>query len=302
MRHLALALLLVAAAAAVAHASGRPTSTPGSGRGGNSGPGSTSSGSGHHGRIVAFLPDGSLRDMCTAFTQVTEGPFALAEGHTELTLLEVSGSSARLDSIRSADVSVSGMGVARGLANRWSVGATLDAWSGLSLITGPVTGQTSPGGFGGGAVSARHTFFGVDSSGVALGVLFTVTLPAAANSPLATSYGAAVALPFAASLPADVSLGAMAQVATLPDVADTGRHLRFVDSLKLDRQVLPHLEGWAEVVSIADREPGAPWLLTGNAGLSVEGIRHVGLSAGVAMGTARGAMDHGFFGGLALKL
>ena len=273
------------------------SSGPGSGRGGGGG------GSSHgNGRIVAVLPDGSLRELSTWFTQVTESPFTIPEGRLLVSEIEVSASSARLDTIRSRSVDLGGVGLALGLPNRWTLAATLDAWSGLGLTTGPVSGETNPGGFGGGALSARHTFFGVDSAGVAMGFLATVTLPASALSPRATSYGAAVAVPLSASLPLDVTLGAMTEVATLADVAGTGHHLRFVDSVKLERELVPHLSGWAEAVSIADREPGYAWLATVNGGLSAAFGKHVALSLGMAAGRTHDATDHGVFGGVGLHL
>src|SRR5262249_54948674 len=154
--------------------------------------------SGGHGHIVAILPDGTLRDFCTSFTEVTESPFALADGHNAIEIAGVSASTARLDSMRSHGINVSGLGITRGLPNRWAIEVSLDAWSGLGLTTGPVSGETSPGGFGGGTVSVRHTFFGVDSAGAALGFLASLTLPGSASSPVATAFAAAVAVPFAA--------------------------------------------------------------------------------------------------------
>ena len=59
--------------------------------------GGANSGRGQHGRVVARLPDGSLRDLCTSFAQVTESPFTTAEGHTEIGAAEVSASHAVLD-------------------------------------------------------------------------------------------------------------------------------------------------------------------------------------------------------------
>jgi len=298
------AFLLVAPSAR-AGGPGPPVSSSGPGSGSGSGSGSGRGGPGSsrgNGRIIARLPDGTLRDLCTSFTQVTESPFALDDGKLALAAGEVSASAARLDTLRSRSVDAGGLGLARGLPHRWTVSATLDAWSGLGLTTGPVSGETSPGGFGGGAIAAQHTFFGVDSAGVALGVVASVTLPAASASPLSTSYGAALALPFAASLPLEVSLGAMAQVASLADAADTGRHLRFVDSVKLERELVPHVSGWVEGVSVADREPGYAWLTTVNGGLAADLGRHIGVSLGVAAGHTERTTDHGVFGGIGLHL
>ncbi len=294
-----LSLVLVAGSARASGGPGSPTTVPGAGHGGGRGNAGSSSGKG---RIVAMLGDGTLRDLCTSFTQVTESPFTIGEGRLEIAAGEVSVSAARLDTIRSRSVDAGGIGFARGFAHRWALGATLDAWSGLGLTTGPVTGETNPGGFGGGALAARHTLFGVDSAGVAMGLVATLTLPGSAASPLATVYGAALAVPLSASLPLEVTLGAMAQVATLADAAGTGHHLRFVDSLKLDRSLAPQLSGWVELVSIVDREPGYPWLTTVNGGLSADLGRHVGLSLGVAAGHAHGTTDHGVFGGVGLHL
>jgi len=251
---------------------------------------------------VAILPDGTLRDFSTSFTEVTESPFTPAEGHTGMEIAGVSASTARLDTMRAQGINVSGLGITRGLPHRWAIGVSLDAWSGLGLTTGPVSGETSPGGFGGGTVSARHTFFGVDSAGAALGVLASLGLPGSASSPVATAYGAAVALPFAATLPGDVTFGAMAEAATVPDAGGAGRHLRFVDSVKLDRDLVPRISAWLEVVSIVDRESGAPWLATMNGGLSAELGKHIGVSLGAAAGHARRTMDHGFFGGVSVHV
>jgi hypothetical protein len=288
----AVMLVLVAGAARGAGTSG---AAHGSGRGS---PGSSSG----KGRVVILLPDGTLRELCTSFTQVTESPFTLGEGQLEISAGEVSASAAKLDTIRARSLDVGDIGFARGYANRWTLGATLDAWSGLGLTSGSVTGGTNPGGFGGGSLAARHTLFGVDSAGVAMGLVATLTLPGSPTSPQATAYGAALALPFAASLPFEFSLGAMAQVARLADAVGIGHHVRYVDSLKLDRSLVRNLSGWVEMVSIADREPGYPWTLTVNAGLSADLGRHVGLSLGVAAGHAHGTTDQGVFGGVGLHL
>ena len=184
-----LSLLLAADGARAAAGPGPPITDPGSGHGGGRGNAGSSSGKG---RIVAILADGTSRDLCTAFTQVTESPFTIGEGRLEVAAGEVSASAARLDTLRSKSVNVGGIGFARGFANHWALGATLDAWSGLGLTTGPVTGEASPGGFGGGALVARHTLFGVDSAGVAMGLVAALTLPGSSASPLATVYAAAL--------------------------------------------------------------------------------------------------------------
>jgi hypothetical protein len=294
----ALALVLAPLVPA-ARAAGPPSSTPGSGHG--SGRGNTGSSQGN-GRVIAILPDGTLRDPCTAFTQVTESPFTLADGKLEVAAGEVSLASARLDSIRTRSVDVGSFGVTRGFPNRWALAVALDEWSGLSLTTGPVSGEVNPGGFGGGTLSARHTFFGVDSAGMALGFVATFVLPGASTSPLATTYGAAVALPFSASLPLDVTLGAMVQLGTLADAQASGHHLRWIESVKLDRELVPHLGGWLEVVDVDDLEAGYARLGTLNAGVSAELGRHLALSLGVAAGRAHGTSDHGVFGGFAIHV
>lgn len=295
-------LAMLSCAVGVAGAAGPgapPTSGPGAGRGSGRGSAGTSSGKG---RVVIVLPDGTLREPCTSFTQVTESPFTLGEGKLEVSAGEVSAAAARLDTIRARSLDVGDVGFARGYANRWTLGATIDVWSGLGLTSGPVTGGTSPGGFGGGSLVARHTLFGVDSAGVAMGLVATLTLPGSPTSPQASDYGAAFALPFAASLPFDFSFGAMAEVARLADVAGSGHHVRYVDSLKLDRSLARSLSAWVEMVSIADREPGYPWTLTMNAGLSADLGRHVGLSLGVAAGRTHETTDQGVFGGVGLHL
>ena len=45
-----------------------------------------------------------------------------------------------------------------------------------------------------------------------------------------------------------------------------------------------------------------PWLMTANGGVTLEGIRHLGLSLGLTAGRAHGLMDHGLFGGIAVKV
>jgi hypothetical protein len=295
----AVTAMLVLVAGAARAGGGPPTSGPGAGHGNGRGAAGTSSGKG---RVVIVLPDGTLRELCTSFTQVTESPFSLGEGQLEVSAGEVSASAAKLDTIRSRSLDVGDIGFARGYANRWTLAATLDVWSGLGLTSGPATGGTTPGGFGGGSLAARHTLFGVDSTGMAMGLVATLTLPGSPTSPQATAYGAALALPFAASLPFDFSLGAMAEVARLADAVGSGHHVRYVDSLKLDRSLARDLSTWVEMVSIADQEPGYPWTQTMNAGLSVDLGRHVGLSLGVAAGRAHKTTDQGVFGGVAFHL
>ena len=293
----AIALSLLVSAAVPASGRGHP---PGAGSGGGSKPGTggVTNGNGH---IIAILPDGTLRELSTWYAQVTESPFTLAEGRSESGVEVASGSWAKLDTIRSRGMDAGGLGYTRGLPRRWDIEASLATWSGLGLTTGPVSGEANPAGFGGGSLKARHTFFGVDSAGVALGLAATLHVPGSASSPGATAYEGTLSLPLSASLPFDFTLGAMAQVGSIADAETTGRHLRWIASLKLERELAPHLSGWVEGVSISHREPGHPWMGTVDGGMSADLWGHVSLSLGAAMGRSNAATDYGFFGGVGLS-
>jgi len=291
-----LAWILFATSAAAVTSQGGSGSGSGHGRPGTPG---TSSGRGH---VIAILPDGTLRELCTSYTQVTESPFTIAEGRTEAALDAVSTSWAKLDTIRSRAADAGRIGVTRGLPGRWDAEAAIESWSGLEMRTGPVTGEVNPAGFGGGSIRARHTFSGVDSAGVALGLVATIRMPAASSSPGSTEFEGVVSLPVSASLPLDITLGAMTQVGTVADAEDSGRHLRWIDSVKLEREMRPHVSCWLEGVGIWDREPGHPWLRTVNGGFSVDLWSHVDLSLGAAAGQSAAASDFGFFGGAGLHL
>jgi hypothetical protein len=284
----------------VAHAGRtRPPAGGGTGGGHKAGSGGVTAGKG---RIIAILADGTLREMCTAYTQVTESPFTTEAGKGESSIDAASGSWAQLDTLRSQGLEAGGIGYTRGLRGRWEVGVSLATWSGLGLTTGPVSGKTSPAGFGGGSLSARHTFFGVDSAGVAMGLAASLHVPGSASAPGTTDYEGTLSLPLSASLPLDFTLGAMAQVGSIADAQTTGRHLRSIVSLQLERELEPHLSGWVEGVGIRNREPGHPSMATVNGGLTADLWGHVSLSAGAAIGRSRANTDHGFFGGVGLSL
>ena len=288
-------LLSLFMAPAPAHASGHPAgSGGGSGRHGGSG---SSSGKG---RIVPVLPDGSLRDLCTSFTQVTESPFTPDDGKLDASLDVVSVSTAKLDTIRARSWDAGSFAISRGLPGRWGVGVSLDTWAGTNLVTGPTSGEVNPAGFSGGALAVRHTIAGVEGEGAAIGLVAVLHFPGASTSPLAIATTAALAVPVAMALPLDCSLGEMSQALLLPDENATGRHLRFVESLKLERAIAGPVSFWLEGVAIRDQERAHPMLATANAGLAIDPLPHVSLSVGAAVGHSKGATDHGFFGGLSL--
>lgn len=291
----AIAFSLLVYAAVPASGKGRP---PGVGGGTGKPGGGVTSG---NGRIIAILPDGTLRELCTWYSQVTESPFTTPEGRSEASVDVVSGSWAKLDTLRSRGLEAGGLGYTRGLPGRWDVGASLATWSGLGMTTGPASGETHPAGFGGGSLRARHTFFGADSAGVALGLAAALHVPGSASAPGTTDYEGTLSLPLSASLPFDITLGAMAQVGSIADAETTGRHLRWIESLKLERELAPHLSGWLEGVSVSHREPGHPSMATVNGGLCADLWGHVSLSAGAAMGWSRANTDHGWFGGVGLS-
>lgn len=279
--------------------SGRP---PGAGQsGGGSGRSGGAGSSSGKGRIVPVLPDGSLRDLCTSFTQVTESPFTLEAGRLEASLDIVSASTAKLDTIRSRAWDTGALGIARGLPGRWAVGASLDTWAGVNMVTGPTTGEVNPAGFSGGALAVRHTLAGKEGDGAAIGLVAVVHFPGASSSPLALATTASLAAPIAGALPLDVSLGEMTQVLSLPDENATGRHLRFVESLKLERSVVERVSCWVELLAIRDQERGHSLLGAANAGLAIAPLPHVSASVGASVGHSPGATDHGFFCGLGLS-
>lgn len=289
----AIALSFLVFAAAPALGKGRP---PGAGGGGGKPGGGVTSGDG---QVIAILPDGTLRELCTWFNQVTESPFTTPEGRSESasTWRPVRGPG----STRSArGGGRGGLGYTRGLPRHWDVGASLATWSGLGLTTGPASLEAHPAGFGGGSLKVRHTVFGVDSAGVAVGLAASFHVPGSASSPGTTAYEGTLSLPLAASLPFDFTLGAMAQVGSIADAEAAGRHLRWIESLKLERELAPHLSGWIEGASISHREPAHPWLGTVDGGMSADLWGHVSLNVGAAMGRSGATTDHGFFGGVGL--
>ncbi len=290
---LAIALLLVATSAGATSSHGRgPHSGGTTGGGGGLVSGGTTSGPG---AILAVLPDGSLRELCTAFTEVTESPFTLDDGHGAWSLDAAAVSWAKLDTIRSRGVDAGGISYTRGLPGRWDVEASVATWSDLGLTTGPVNGEVRPSGFGGGALKVRHNFFGVDSAGAALGAVATLWVPGASTSPRSTDFEGALALPASLSAPLDFTLSAMVEGAVVTNAASAGHHARWIESLKHEHDLAPALTGWVEGVSAWDREPGRPWLGSVNGGVSADLWGHVAFDVGVAAGWSAGTTDRGLF-------
>lgn len=294
-----LAMLLLTVPVATRAANGHSVDNPGRGTSRGPGGGSTSRGKGN---VIAILPDGTLRDLCTSFTQATESPFTIADGKLEAGLDVVAASRAVLDTMTARGIDAGGISATRGLPHRWDAGVSLDTWSGLGLVTGPVSGETNPGGFGGGACKLRHTFAGVDSEGAAAGIVFAVRIPGAASGPRSTSWEASCALPVSVCLPADITLGAMVQASSVADAEAAGHHLREVASAKLERDLFPHVGSWLEAVGSWNHEPRHPWLGSLDGGVSLALFGHVDASAGVAVGESNGTHDSGVFGGIGLHL
>lgn len=276
---------------------GAPATIPGLGRNAGRGGSGTTHG---NGRIIATLPDGTLRELCTAFTRVTESPFVAADGKWSTSLGLATGAWAKLDTIESRSAGFGDASVSRGLPGRCDVAASLDSWSTLDLTSGPIAGKTRPSGFGGGAVKLRHTFFGVDSAGAAMGISATVRLPAATRSPRPTTSEALVAVPFSLSGPFDVTIGAMTQLGWIADANGTGHHRQWINSIALERDLVPHVSMWLEGVSVHDQELLHPWLGGLNGGLSVEAGSHVEFSVGAATSRSAGTTDHGIFGAVGI--
>jgi hypothetical protein len=247
------------------------------------------------GRLVPLI-EGQLREFSTDRTQVAESPFTLAPGRWSWSVDAAGASHGSIDSLSQTSAEFSRVSVAAGLPHRFELAEVASGWSRERLTsTGSIPDETRQG-LGTFTTQLRVTLAGVDSTGAGVGALFSVSVPAASNSPESRAVEASVGVPVAVMMGDALSLNASSQAVLAADAEDTGHHLDWVNAVCVRRDFGATFGTFVELVSVSSGEANRPWLGAIDGGLGWEPRAHFALTGGVCAGHGAGRFDAGVFG------
>ena len=256
--------------------------------------------------LFAPPPADRLRPMNTDRPDKTESPYTVDAGHFQV--------ESDLANYR-YDRDPSGGGDPR--TESWSF-ATLNLKAGLRENTdlqivlephnrirredrraGTVRRQS---GFGDVTVRLKQNFWGNNGGRTAFGVMPFVKFPTSQDDLGNDAVEGGIIFPLAVKLPRGWDMGLMTEVDWLRDVAGSGRHPSFVNSITCSHDLIGALTGYAEFFSEVGAESGSRWVGTVDLGLTYGLTQNIQLDAGINLGVTDAADDLNPFVGVSWRL
>lgn len=143
-------------------------------------------------------------------------------------------------------------------------------------------------GFGDMTLRLKFNLWGNDSGHTALGLIPYATLPTSSHS---DEVEPGIVIPFAATLPGHTHLRVMSRVHFAHDAESGGRHVEWINSASVARQIVGGLEGYAEVWTRASDSSEHDFLATAGGGFIYAVNDDLHLDAGVHLGLNKAAPD-----------
>lgn len=246
-------------------------------------------------------PSTQMREFATDRPDVTESPSTVDAGHfqVELSLVQYTRDSdgdAELD-----EFAILPSNLKVGLLNNVDLQFVLEPYVHQRFRAGDL--EESADGFGATQVRLKINLWGNDGGDTALAVMPFVQFPTADEDIGGVDdVEGGVAFPFAVRLPDDWSLGLMAEVDVLRDVADQGYGTAFLHTAALGHQIAGDLDGFVEYVGIASHNLGVGYVSLVGGGVTYGLGDNVQLDAAMYFGLSDDADDFAALIGLSLRI
>ncbi len=246
--------------------------------------------------VAPAAGSGTLRELNTDRPDVTESPFTVDAGHTQLEMDLASVTRNQLDGVRTTEVSAGDFNLRFGITRSFELGLFLTPY--LHRTETPRGGPSvTTSGVGDAVVRGKWNFWGDDGGTTAFGLIVDVLLPTAARGLGEPHAVPAMTLPLALDLGHGWDAGAMTTVEARPR-DEGGYHGVWTNTLTLGRELAHGVAGYAEIAStvgdgshVATFDVGVTWKLDAN----------TQLDAGTNLGITRAADNLMVFAGVSRR-
>lgn len=226
-------------------------------------------------------PDAQLRELNTDRPDVTESPFTVDAGHTQLEMDFANTTRTRRAGTRTLAWGVAPFNLRLGVLNNFEAGIFVSPYVRVSE-TPPGGPRATTSGVGDTTLRAKINFFGNDGGGPACGFIADLTLPTAARGLGHDQVEGALILPVAFELAGGWEGGAMT-VAEFHHRETGGYQLAWTNSATFGHDLAKDVSGYLELTSttgdgphVATFDVGVAWKL--NANLQLDGGLNFGLT------------------------
>lgn len=244
-------------------------------------------------------PRDRLRDLSTDRPDQTESPYTVDAGHWQIEFDFVSYTHDRESGVRSESWNIAPINVKLGLTHSTDVQFIFNSYTRERVRARGTT--TTSGDWGDFTVRLKHNLWGNDGGDSAFAVMPFVKVPLRLGDDRDSSVEAGLILPLALSLPGGWGLGLMTEFDMLADSRGGGRHLEWINSVALGRDLTSRLGGYIEFFSAHRYETGTDWMAQAGAGFTYAINADTQLDGGCNFGLTRGAPDVQPFLGLTVR-
>ncbi len=246
-----------------------------------------------------------LREMSTDRPDKTESPYTVDAGRFQVEVDLVSYTHDR-DRSGGADTRTEGWAVApvnfkMGLWHNVDLQTVLETYQTVRTEDRVARTTTRQSGFGDITSRVKVNLWGNDGGRTALALMPFVKFPTNQDDLGNDSVETGVIIPLAVELPAGFGLGLMTEFDVNRDETGQGRHLEFVNSITVSRDLWGDLGGYLEFWSLASAEDGSDWEGSVDIGFTYGLTENIQLDAGVNIGVTRSAEDVNPFLGVSFR-
>jgi len=246
-----------------------------------------------------------LREMSTDRPDKTESPYTVDAGRFQVEVDLVAYTHDR-DRSGGGDTRTEGWAVApvnfkMGLWHNVDLQTVLETYQTVRTADRIARTKTRQSGFGDITSRVKVNLWGNDGGRTALALMPFVKFPTNQDDLGNDSLETGVIIPLAVELPAGFGLGLMTEFDVNRDETGQGRHLEFVNSITVSRDLWGDLGGYVEFWSLVSAEEGSDWEGSVDIGFTYGLTEDIQLDAGVNVGVTRSAEDVNPFLGVSFR-
>lgn len=244
-------------------------------------------------------PRDQMRELSTDRPDQTECPFTVDAGHWQF---EFDFANYTLDDeagVRTRTLNLAPLNVKLGLTSSTDIQFLFDSYSVERVRAAGTTTTTRD--WGDLTVRLKHNFWGNDGGDTAFAAMPFVKIPLQLGDAGNDFVEGGLILPLAISLPGGWGLGLMTEFDLLADAVGNDRHLEWINSAALGRDLTSRLGAYVELFSAHSYERGTDWLAQAGLGFTYAFTPDVQLDGGCNFGLTPGAPDAQPFLGLTIR-
>lgn len=234
-------------------------------------------------------PRDQMRELSTDRPDQTESPYTVDAGHCQVEFDFANFTYDRESDVRSETWNLAPVNVKLGLNNTTDIQFLFDSYSRERVRAAGTTTTTRD--WGDLTVRVKRNLWGNDAGDSAFALMPFVKVPLDLGDAGNTRVEGGLNLPLALALPGGWGLGVMTEFDVLADADGSGRHLAWINSLALGRDLTSRLGGYIEFFSAHRYDHGTDWLAQASLGFTYAINADTQLDGGCNFGVTRGAPD-----------